>query len=78
VKQLAPNELGIYDMSGNVEEYTSTLGTSSWYASYIRCGGNYSQAASYVTKDYSVYNSVDYDSDTDYITRGFRLILTTN
>lgn len=78
VKQLAPNELGIYDMSGNVEEYTSTLGTTSWYASYIRCGGNYSQAASYVTKDYSVYNSVDYDSDTDYITRGFRLILTTN
>ncbi len=78
VKQLAPNELGIYDMSGNVEEYTCTLGTSSWYYSYVRCGGNYSSAASAVENDYGVYNSVDYDSDTDYSTRGFRLILTCN
>jgi hypothetical protein len=76
VKQLAPNELGIYDMSGNVEEYTCTLGTTNWFYSYVRCGGNYSSAASAVEKDYDVYNNVDYDSDTDYSTRGFRLILT--
>ena len=36
-----PNELGFYDMSGNVAEYTSTRG----YYGYNYCGGTYSSAA---------------------------------
>lgn len=44
VKMLSPNELGFYDMSGNVSEWTSTsqYGDSSRYA----CGGNASNSES--------------------------------
>jgi hypothetical protein len=45
VKQLAPNELGFYDMSGNVGEWTSTTTSGNSYKKYIM-GGNYSSAES--------------------------------
>lgn len=41
VKSKAPNELGFYDMSGNVEEWTSSYYSSSYYC----CGGGYNSAA---------------------------------
>ena len=38
VKQLSPNELGFYDMSGNVAEWTSSGSNGTNYV----CGGDYS------------------------------------
>lgn len=43
VKQLAPNELGLYDMSGNLSEWTSTRNTTYSDYYYYICGGNYSE-----------------------------------
>ena len=67
VKQLAPNELGIYDMSGNVSEWTSSKNGSSDY--YYYCGGAYNSSESSIkitSKAYSSYASLN---------RGFRIIL---
>ncbi len=50
VKQLAPNELGIYDMSGGVPEYTSTSSTSSRYV----CGGGSTSSESDITVDSAI------------------------
>ena len=75
VKQLAPNELGIYDMSGNVDEYTSTKYSTSYTYSYYRGGGNYKSAASGIKKDYMTYYSTDSSSYTADNLWGFRLIL---
>jgi len=62
VKTKAPNELGIYDMSGNVAEMTSD---NSAY------GGDYTQSSTYITKtsNYSFYSS-----NSSYSV-GFRMIL---
>ena len=51
VKQLAPNELGIYDMSGNVTEWVSDYRTSGSYTYYQYCGGNYTSSETAITVD---------------------------
>lgn len=85
VKTKAPNELGIYDMSGNVGEFVS----NSKYSSSERdiCGGGYCSSVSYIKKDsyvttnfgtgeagYSVFYSYTSSSRSPGV--GFRLILT--
>lgn len=67
VKTKAPNELGIYDMSGNVAEMINS--TSNYYNAY---GGDYSSASSNITKTscQEIYYSSSYNNV------GFRLILT--
>ena len=68
VKQLQPNELGFYDMSGNVLEPTSNSYSSSdhyWY------GGSYLSAASSCTVTSSTFYS-DYSS---YKGTGLRIAL---
>lgn len=64
VKELSPNELGFYDMSGNVAEYTST-GNGPYYI----CGGYYSKSET----DIKPSSSVIADSRTSYY--GFRFAL---
>lgn len=71
VKQLAPNELGIYDMSGNLEELTSTKGDSSYSLSYYRMGGHYKSPEADITKKSKFYS---HDLTSSYI--GLRIILT--
>jgi hypothetical protein len=70
VKSKSPNELGIYDMSGNVGEYTSTASSSSYY--YV-CGGSYSSSSSEIS---ITSKSNNYSSGNLYDQVGFRLILT--
>lgn len=67
VKTKAPNELGIYDMSGNVCEMTYSSGYS--YSCY---GGKYNSASTDITT--TSYKT--YDMDSRYSDVGFRLILT--
>ena len=69
VKQLAPNELGFYDMSGNASEYTCTPSSNSGY--YYTCGGGYDDKESYImtTSAVSIYNTTQ---------SGLRLVLKTN
>ncbi len=62
VKTKAPNELGIYDMSGNVSEMINE--------SYYCFGGNYLSSSSEISK---TSNESFYGS---YSNLGFRLILT--
>ena len=61
VKTKAPNELGIYDMCGNVGEYTNisdAYAYSNYKFPYI-CGGSYKSSSSYVTvtSKENAYNS---------------------
>jgi formylglycine-generating enzyme required for sulfatase activity len=67
VKTKAPNELGIYDMSGNVAEMINS--TSNYYYAY---GGDYSSASSNITK--TSCQEIYYNNS--YNNVGFRLILT--
>jgi formylglycine-generating enzyme required for sulfatase activity len=78
VKQLAPNELGIYDMCGNVFEYTSTLYSTRYSYSYYMCGGSSCHSKDYADLANSYYNSYSSDSSTASAYFGYRLILTFN
>jgi len=73
VKTKAPNELGIYDMSGNVAEFVSTKINN---YPYIH-GGNYSSKESAITStSSSYYSNYTYSSSSCHYTGvGFRLIL---
>lgn len=86
VKTKAPNELGIYDMSGNVGEFVSTYYNGNYPYIY---GGGYCSNVSYITKSSKVdtYSGATYAgfkvngySYTSYSCHsqgvGFRLILT--
>ena len=68
VKSKAPNELGLYDMSGNVGELTSSV--SNYRRTY--CGGSYACGASSCTSSSTSY--IYTDSEREDV--GFRLILT--
>lgn len=67
VKTKAPNELGIYDMSGNVAEMIKS--SNSYYNGY---GGSYSSNSS----DISVSSYDEFYYSNSYNNLGFRLILT--
>ena len=80
VKTKAPNELGIYDMSGNVGEFVSDTNGSFNYV----YGGCYKSTSNYITKTsgtYAYYNewgAAGYNNDHSSrdIGAGFRLIMT--
>ena len=77
VKTKAPNELGIYDMSGNVEELTTTLYSLNHIGSFKRFGGFYGISSAEILP--SSYRADITDSYTSsYSVAGFRLILTCN
>ena len=73
VKTKAPNELGIYDMSGNVAEMTTEVYSSGTYYYYNYYGGSYSSSSSncQITKSNGYLREDDVST-----TVGFRLILT--
>jgi formylglycine-generating enzyme required for sulfatase activity len=66
VKQKLPNELGIYDMSGNVAEFVNQKYNSSYNYYY---GGSFYGASGYCT----ISGSNGYTSYNDYI--GFRFVM---
>ena len=73
VKTKAPNELGIYDMSGNVAEFVSSKTDN--YPFYH--GGYYSSKESEITSQSSSYMTVSYSSSSCLRKGiGFRLIMT--
>lgn len=73
VKTKAPNELGIYDMSGNVGEIRLGEYTDNNGRSYIDIyGGNYNSSSSSI----GINSYVKYRSDYTFSGVGFRLILT--
>lgn len=74
VKTKAPNELGIYDMSGNVAEFVSTM-----YSTYYpyQHGGSYLSFASNIGSSSRFESSYRYDnSSCSFAAVGFRLKLT--
>ena len=83
VKQKSPNELGIYDMSGNVAEFVlkeRAASTTYWY--WYRMGGSYSSASPSVGSKSNSYSSstssTGHDSSVWGSDIGARLALTFN
>ena len=88
VKTKSPNELGIYDMSGNVEEYVKDyyntypssqqydpyVGPESGLSNMVKRGGDYNDSASYCTNTYRTYTSGTGSSSY----AGIRLVLNWN
>lgn len=72
VKQKSPNELGIYDMSGNVWEFTCSKYSSNTKYSYYYCGGSY--ATEFCKSGVSSYDNTDNPYRYYYV--GLRLLLT--
>ena len=72
VKQLQPNELGFYDMSGNVREATSTKTSNSYY--YYWCGGSYSSSEASCKNSSTYYDNQSYTVSDG----GLRLALSNN
>lgn len=75
VKTKAPNELGIYDMSGNVAEFTNTLHQNNYYGSFERYGGSYGNSSSGIGNTDCIYSYTNNITDS-YTGSGFRIILT--
>ena len=67
VSQKEPNELGIYDMSGNVWEFTSTLVDGK----VITCGGGWTSEANWCEANLSFPD----DPDTRFNNTGLRLVV---
>ena len=67
VSQKEPNELGIYDMSGNVWEFTSTLADGK----VITCGGSWTSEANWCEVNLSFPD----DPDTRFNNTGLRLVV---
>lgn len=82
VKSKAPNELGIYDMSGNIGEFVTN--NSSSYSGHDVYGGCYASSSSYITStsymyytgSSSSYRNHGYSGYSRDSGIGFRLILT--
>ena len=70
VKQLSPNELGIYDMSGNVWEWCEDLIDPSTSSRVLR-GGGWNDLAKYCRVSYRDYD----DPSIKFSDIGFRLVL---
>jgi hypothetical protein len=69
VKQKMPNELGIYDMSGNVDELVNYKTSGGYYYYY---GGSYNYNSSYCGYT-SYHDNIYYGSTQPYI--GFRFVM---
>ncbi len=72
VKQLQPNELGFYDMSGNAIEITYQYSSSDKYH-YYSMGGSYNSTANYCTLSNPYYARYMYTDTYSYSNIGFRV-----
>ncbi len=74
VKELAPNELGFYDMSGNAPEWTSSTNKDSKYWRQV-AGGRYSSSENQITIQSLEENRIAWDGNGGAVPNGLRLAL---